>query len=71
MRRKHKSRNDNELMRDVAAGVAEHFEDYVVIGRIKDGIVWRMSDRTFALGACQRAIDKIKQDDIVYKGDDE
>jgi len=57
-------------MRDVSANVAEYFTDYIVIGRVKDGLVWRMSDRTFATGACSRVIEHIKNDDSYSQSDD-
>lgn len=69
-KRTRQQRNDNELMRDVAANVAEHFTDYIVIGRVKDGLVWRQSDRTFTVGACTRVIEHIKNDDSYSQSDD-
>lgn len=60
-----KIKADTDTMRiaDVSSNVAEHFNDYVVIGRIKDGLVWRYSDRTFALGATARLNDRLAMDD--------
>lgn len=42
------------IFRDTVARLSEHFADYVVIVRRPDGLLWRMSDRTFANGAAQR-----------------
>lgn len=42
------------VFRDTAAKLSEHFSDYLIIVRKPDGLEWRMSDRTFALGASQR-----------------
>lgn len=65
-RKKHFQRKDDrDLIRDVSAHVSEHFLDYVVIGRVKDGLVWRFSDRTFAMGASSRLRERLDQDDRI------
>ncbi len=61
--RKHES--DSKRIRDVSAHMSEFFDDYVVIGRIRDGLVWRFSDRTFALGAAGRLADRLTMDDLI------
>lgn len=45
--------NDNRFKNTVSC-LAEHFEDYLVIAKDKGGLIWRMSDRTFAAGAIHR-----------------
>jgi hypothetical protein len=46
---------DTKMMRDIAAKVAEHFPDYVLIIRGKDdGIHWTYSNGCYAAGACDR-----------------
>lgn len=53
----------NNKMRDMAAKVGEHFSDYLIIVRVKDGLNWRMSDRTFALGALNRLSVRLSEED--------
>ena len=50
-------------MGNLASHVAEFFPDYVVIGRVRDGLVWRFSDRTFAMGAIKRLAERLANDD--------
>lgn len=39
----------------ICARLGEHYTDYLVIARTKDGkIAFRPSDMTWAIGACQR-----------------
>ncbi len=59
MTRKSHDMNANERLRDISAKLSEHFTDYVVVARIKDGLVWRFSDRTFAMGAADRIKDQL------------
>lgn len=54
---------DSETMGNLASHVAEFFPDYVVIGRVRDGLVWRFSDRTFAMGAIKRLAERLDSDD--------
>lgn len=42
------------IFRNAVAALGEHFTDYVVIVKEPRGLVWKMSDRTFALGAVSR-----------------
>lgn len=50
-------------MRDAAAVLGEHFSDFILVVRVKDGLNWRMSDRTFALGACKRLMKRLDTED--------
>lgn len=53
-----------KIMRDVAAKFSEEFIDYVVIGRVSEGLVWRYSDRSFALGAMHRLGTRLGTEDV-------
>ena len=55
-----KVRTQNERMLDIASELGEQFSDYVVIGRIRGGVVWGCSDRSFAIGAMARIIEQIR-----------
>lgn len=54
---------DYEKMRDIAAELSEHFTDYMIVVRVKNGLEWRYSDRTFALGICQRLANTLIAED--------
>jgi len=58
-----KEKIDRETIRlgNLASLVAEHFSDYVIVARIKDGLLWRYSDRTFAIGC----IDRLKENLLI------
>lgn len=56
---------EKELLGNTSAYISEFFTDYVVIGRVKDGLVWRYSDRTFAQGAIKRLADRLDTDDRI------
>lgn len=58
-----KQDRETNVMKNIASQLEEHFIDYVVIGRIKDGLVWRYSDRTFAMGSTTRLQDRLATDD--------
>lgn len=50
-------------MKDLTSQLSEHFGDYVVIARVKDGLIWSFSDRTFAIGAASRFHGHLTMDD--------
>ena len=50
-------------IKNISAKLSEHFSDYVVVGRVKDGLVWRYSDRSFAIGALARLEQRIRMED--------
>ena len=60
-----------ERIRDLAAQVGEHFSDFILVVRIKDGLNWRMSDRTFAIGACKRLMTRLQTEDELVIQDKE
>lgn len=66
-----KTNKDNVRIADIAAKLSEHFTDYVVIARVKDGLVWRFSDRTFAIGSVERLKDRLTIDDRLIIEKDE
>lgn len=51
------------VFKDTVARLSEHFGDYLVIVRQPDGLLWRMSDRTFASGASQRLMVRLASED--------
>lgn len=51
------------VFKDTVANLAEHFGDYVVIVRQPEGLIWKMSDRTFACGAVQRLSIRLATED--------
>lgn len=53
-RKKKKGDPAEERFRDFASLVGEHFSDYLIVGRIQDGLRWKYSDKTFATGVCRR-----------------
>lgn len=60
-----KSNRESARVADIAAKMSEHFTDYVIIGRVKDGLVWRYSDRSFAMGAAARLQHRLNLDDHI------
>lgn len=50
-------------LKDLAALVSENFNDYVLIVRVPNGLNWKFSDNTFALGACERLRNTINDKD--------
>lgn len=47
----------------LCANIGERFIDYLLIVRDHDNVVWRASDRTWAIGACDRYVDAALEDD--------
>lgn len=58
------------IIANAAACASEHVTDLVFIGRCKGGIVYRASDRTWALGAMRTLINILETQDAeeVRKG---
>ena len=48
---------------DIAAKAGEHFADYIIVVRVKDGLLWRKSDDTFAIGALDRVAGFLRRND--------
>lgn len=49
--------------KDLVSQIGEHFSDFVLIVCKDNGLNWRMSDRTFALGACLRLNTRLQMED--------
>lgn len=43
-----------EEIRNIAAKIGERFPDYVILLRTQDGLSWKYSDQTWAMGAAER-----------------
>lgn len=59
---------DERVMRDIASRIGEKFPDYVLMVRVPNGFLWKHSDATWAIGACERythgIIDQAMLDEI-------
>jgi hypothetical protein len=53
---------DQARLDRLSALAGEHFADYLVLVRVGDGVIWRRSDDTWALGAAKR-FDACKDED--------
>ena len=55
-------------IRDLAANIAEHYGDYLVILRDpKGGLEWKSSDPTWAVGAAERYLGHVRTQDLWYQ----
>jgi hypothetical protein len=59
--------NTSETVQRFAANLGERFGDYLIIVRSDKGLSWRSSDRTWAIGACDRYVDSVLSDDRVER----
>ena len=60
------SDNDRDLKQfdSMVSNLGEHFKEYVLIAKGSNGnMLWRSSDRTWAMGACQRYLITADQED--------
>lgn len=49
-----------KLIRELGSQVGEHFPDYLLIARVKDGMIWRFSDPTYAYGAAMMFSSRVR-----------
>ena len=62
-----KEADQNEKrLRDLAAMIAVHFGDFLLVVKPKDGgFGWTQSDSTWGLGACERYAAHIKDESLI------
>ena len=56
------TKREDVIFDDIAAKIGEHFSDYVLIVRTKDGgVQWRGSNATWTIGAMRGRINRIEE----------
>jgi hypothetical protein len=48
------SLTEDERLSNMCANAGEHFGDYLIVVRVKGGMIWQSSDDTWSMGAMQR-----------------
>lgn len=60
---------EDRALAHLKACAGEHFADYVILVRTRDGLCWRYNDRTWAKAACERLVNRIDSDDRLHAED--
>jgi len=53
-------KREAERILNLSSELGEHFKDYLIVVRVKDGLMFRMSDRSWALGAMRFIMDEME-----------
>lgn len=58
---------DVSRLRKIAAQVGEHFGDFLIVARCRDGMIWKHSDPTWGVGAAERYTGIIKDQALIER----